>query len=321
MDEQLLFTILKELAIIGPEVRMDDGGFYTKNLAESLTAVKVQTYDQVYTDLKARTLIPVDNTVNTGADKVKYKVWDTFGMAQLITNYSDDLPLVSALCQEFETTIEGFGTSYQYSIQDIRRAAMSGEPLSARDALGCRRAWEQTVESVAISGETGTQLTGIANNVNVTLYSPTTGTWSTATALEIAQDIIDFISAIVVTTDETFIPDTLLLDLASYNRMMIKPTTTTGDTAMSAYQFFQSMSPWSVTISNWNRLRNVDAAGTGPRAIAYPRNPMVLELVIPQEYEEFPPERRSLAFVVPTHGRCGGVVMHYPLAVGYMDGI
>ena len=54
--------------------------------------------------------------------------------------------------------------------------------------------------------------------------------------------------------------------------------------------------------------------------VAYQRDPMVLQLEIPQEFEQFPPQARGLSFVVPCHARIGGVHMHYPLAVAYMDG-
>ena len=53
-----------------------------------------------------------------------------------------------------------------------------------------------------------------------------------------------------------------------------------------------------------------DAAGTGPRMLTYQRDPEILELIIPQDFEQFPPQARNLAFVVPCHARIGGVVTH-----------
>jgi hypothetical protein len=321
MDEERLLQLMKELSILPDTATRIDSGGYTKNLADALTAVKVRTYDQIYTPKKARTLIPVNNGTNTGAEKIKYYSWDSFGMSQVISNYADDLPLVSALRQEFEEKVEGFGQAYQYSIQDIRRAAMSGEPLQQRDSAACRMAFEQTVEAVGAVGHADTNLKGLANNPNVTIYSPTTGTWASATGLQMAQDMVDFVYGIVAATKETFAPTRILLDLVSYNHFMSTPTTTTGDTAKSAHGFFQELCPYSVMFESWNRLALADAAGTGPRAVAYPYDPMVLEFEIPQEYEEFPPERKSLAFNIPTHGRIGGVIIYYPVAVGYMDGL
>jgi hypothetical protein len=46
---------------------------------------------------------------------------------------------------------------------------------------------------------------------------------------------------------------------------------------------------------------------------------VVVHLVIPQDFEQMPPQPKNLAFSVPTHGRIGGVTFHYPLAAAYMD--
>jgi hypothetical protein len=54
--------------------------------------------------------------------------------------------------------------------------------------------------------------------------------------------------------------------------------------------------------------------------VAYLRNPEVLELEIPQDFEQFAPERRNLEFIVNCHARCGGVLVYQPLAMAYMDG-
>ena len=72
---------------------------------------------------------------------------------------------------------------------------------------------------------------------------------------------------------------------------------------------------------SWYKLNTADAAGTGPRALFYKRSPEVLELVIPQDFEQLPPQAKNLAFVVPCHARCGGVVVRYPVAMLYLDGI
>ena len=47
----------------------------------------------------------------------------------------------------------------------------------------------------------------------------------------------------------------------------------------------------------------------------------VVELIIPQEFESFPPQARNLSFVVNCHARVGGVSWRYPLAAAYMDGL
>jgi hypothetical protein len=198
---------------------------------------------------------------------------------------------------------------------------MSGESLSSRDAIACRTIFEQTVEEVAAVGNSKTGLTGLANHPNVTIYVPATGTWSTATGIEMALDAIGFMNAIVIACKEVFMPNTLVLDITSHRLFMTTPVSTTGDSMNTAARYFQNHAGQAVTIESWNKLRTADAAGTGPRAVMYPMDRMVLEMEIPLEYTELPPQAKNLAFIVNTHGRIGGVNMYYPPAVGYMDGL
>ena len=43
----------------------------------------------------------MNNSVNPGATTITYRQWDNFGMAQIISNYADDPPLMDALVEEF----------------------------------------------------------------------------------------------------------------------------------------------------------------------------------------------------------------------------
>jgi hypothetical protein len=55
--------------------------------------------------------------------------------------------------------------------------------------------------------------------------------------------------------------------------------------------------------------------------VCYRKDPNVLELIVPQEFEQFPPQERNLEVVINCHMRCGGVVCYYPLAISFGDGI
>ena len=56
-------------------------------------------------------------------------------------------------------------------------------------------------------------------------------------------------------------------------------------------------------------------------AVCYEKNPRVLNLVIPQEFEQFPPEQDGLLWEIYCHLRTGGVNVIRPLAVATMSGI
>jgi hypothetical protein len=181
--------------------------------------------------------------------------------------------------------------------------------------------WINGIDEIGATGNTAHGLTGIANNANVSLISPATGTWSTATGEQILADMNKHVNSIVTATKEAFIPDTLLYDTTIYTLIATKRISTTGDTATTVLQAFLQSNPFITNIGSWHKLALANAAGNGPRAIAYKRDPEVLTFEIPQEFEQFPPQAKNMAFQVPCHARTAGVIVYYPVAMAYMDGL
>jgi len=297
--------------------RLDAGE--TAALARQLEHIFAQTYDIKYSELKARRFIPVDTSVDPGAEYYTYRQWDQMGMAKIIANYADDLPRVDALAKEFPAPIKSLGAAYGFSIQDMRRSAMADSQLDSRKAATVRRAHEQAVDQIAAIGDSDAGLGGFTNNANVPLVTPDNAPWSTATPLEIVADVNKLLNAIVTATLETFEPDTLLLDTASFQIINSRPMSSTGDSDKTILRFLLDNNPFLSNIDQWARLTTA-GAGSTTRLVGYKRSDEVLALVIPQEFEQFAPQARNLEFVIPTHSRIGGVSVRYPLAMAYMDG-
>lgn len=319
--DPIRLALLRLGIITGKDPRMDDK--FTAVLNDELEFIKARTFDIQYPEMKARRFVPVSNEADPGAESITYRQWDEYGMAKIIANYADDLELVDALVEEFTSKVHGIGKAYQFSIQDLRRAALSGNRLDARRAMAARRAIERGIEQIAAFGAIGTNpsggLTGLLNHPNVPLVVPITGTWSTATAAEIIADLNKLVSSIVTSTKETQLPDTLILDQTSFALIAQKPVAV--DNQTTVLRSFLANNPYIRNIDTWFLNELADTDGTGPRVVAYRRDPEVLSLEIPQEFEQLPPEARNLSFIVNCHARVGGVLIYYPLAVAYMDGI
>jgi len=299
-------------------IRLDAGE--TAALARQLEHIYAQTYDVKYAELKARRFVPIDTSVDAGAEFFTYRQWNMFGMAKLIANYADDLPRVDSLAKEFPAPIKSLGASYGFSIQDMRRAAMSGSQLDARRARAARRAHEQAFDDIVAFGNADAGLGGMSNNANVPIVPAVTGTWVTsiATPLQMIEDLNELVNSIILATLETFIPNTLLLSNIAFQRINSTPMSTTGDADKTVLRFFLDNNPYITDVDQWNKL-NAAGAGGVSRAIAYQRSEEVLAAVEPQPFEQFPPQARNLEFVIPTHSRVGGVRVQYPLAIAYMD--
>ena len=316
-----LAAAMTALNLIPGEETIRQDSKYTAALAKQLEYVKTRTYDEVFPAFKARQLIPVSNEADSGAETIVYRSWTMTGMAQIIANYADDIPLVDALVEEFSQKVVGMALGWTYSIQDLRRSAMSGANLPTRKAMATRRGIEQRIEDMGALGDSSVGMTGIANNPNVTLVTPLTGTWSTASGPQMVKDLLHLESSIVIANKETFAPTTIVLDIASYNRLASTRMSTTGDSNWTALKAFLDTAAYVTEVVSWNKLAKADASLTGPRAICYAKTPEVLTLEIPQEFETFPPQPKNFSFKVPAHARCGGVVWYYPIGGGYMDGL
>jgi hypothetical protein len=301
---------------------------YTAALDLQLEELRAQTYDIKYPELKARKLVPVDNSVDPGAEAVAYHQWDDVGMANIIANYADDLPMVDALAEKFTQPIHGMGDAYQYSVQDLRRAAMAGNQLDTRRPRAARRAIERRIDDIAATGHAKGNLKGLINHPNVTILSAandgTSTRWVTGRSPAKAPDLIkaDMHAAVTniwTVTKQVHQPNTILLPTVEYGHISQQQVGTENQTTI--LQSFLANNPFITMVDFWYKLDTADAAGTGPRMVTYQRDPEVLQLVIPQDFEQFPPQAKNLAFIVPCHARIGGVQVYYPLAIVYTDGL
>lgn len=322
----------------------------TALFARQLEYVFTQTYDILYPDLKARSLIPVDTRVPTGADSFTYTQYDKLGEARIVHNYAQDFPNADIVGKQFKQGIVSLGDSYQYTVQDMRAAAMAGLPLEARKAEAARYAMEVKLEVLAAQGDPvgsggqGTGLYGLVNAPNIQQIAKvsqnnagaTTSTWAqlitdaeskgniTIAAQEIQKDVFAMQNAIFTATNGIHIPDTLVLPVDAYSVLATTPRAP-GYTDDTLLDYILEVSPWLKSIEYWPRLNTIanlagGSAGHGV-AVMYQKDPKVLSLIVSQEFEQFAPQPRNMAFIVPCHMRTGAVEVRYPKAVATMVGI
>ena len=298
----------------GGESRLDAAE--VAHLTRQLEFVKARTYDVRYAALRARDFIPLSTEVDPAADTITYRQWDSVGTAKVIANYADDLPMVDAFAKEFKSKVHSAGAAYQYSIQDLRRSAKAGSSLDVKRAQAARRAIEATLDEIAALGLDEGGLPGFVNHPNVPIVLPNTGNWLSATADQILKDLAKLVGSIVTSTKSILKPNTIVMGTSLFVRLAQLYSDTTNQ--VTVLRSFLNTSPWITNIDEWDKLDTASATG-GPRVIAYLRDPEVVELEIPLDFEQLPPQARGLAFVVNCHARIGGTKVYHPLAIAYMD--
>lgn len=296
--------------------RMDAGE--TAFMARSFEYVKARNYDIKYGELKALRFVPLDTSVPEGAETVTVEQWDRRGMAKLIANYSQDLPTADAFRKEFSVKVNDFGTSYEWTLKDMRRVTMSGSPdFMVRKASAARAACDARIDNAGAFGTTEVNSTGITNDASVPIFAvPTAGAWTGLTAAQVLANMHAMAQAVVNQTNGIEEPDTMLLPLVEYGHVATTPYSATNPTTI--LEVFLSSSPYIKTVEQWSQLNTAGAAGA-PRAITYRRSDDALDMAVPVLYQEQPPERRALAWSVPAICRIGTVRFYRQLSAVYSD--
>jgi len=306
----------KEARRMQAQFNLDDGesAFFSQELEH----LKTQLYDIQYPELKARMFLPVDNSAGPGAESIAYYQFDKIGMAKIIADYGDDLPTADAVGQKFVSPVESIGNSFRYSRQEVESSAMAGRSLPTMKAMAARRAHEQRVDEIAAFGDAATGLQGFLNHPNVPAGNVATGLWGPATDPDlILADLNEGVTTMINTTNAVEAPDTLLMPPSQFTLLSQKRLIDQNTTIL---EFFLRTNPWIRNVDHWHKLAGAGAGATD-RMVYYRRDPSILTLEIPKEFEQLPVQERNLAFIVPCHSRIGGVVMYRPLAVLYRDNI
>ena len=289
-----------------------------------LEYVKARSYDVIYEDLKATALIPVSTEASSGATEITWRSFKKYGLAKIIADYAHDFPRVDVFGEENSVKIKDIGVSWGYSIKEIRRAMMAGLDLENRRAVTARRAVEELIDSIAWTGDTVHNIQGLLNYPGITQYvvptnggTPASTLWSAKTADQILIDLNGIMNAVIVATNGKERPNTILLPLTHYN--LIRNTRLGTQMDKTIYTFFTENNP-DVTIG-WVR----QLAGIGDddedRFLAYVRDDMHLTLEIPIAYEVLEEEKTGMEYQIPAHAETAGVIVYYPTAVAYGDGI
>jgi hypothetical protein len=295
-----------------------------------LEAMRQQELEIEYPLNKALQFIPM-RAEPAGAESFAYAELDFRGAAKWLAKGADDVNLADIELAKHTSPLHRFGHGYEYSFDDLKAAQMAGRPIDAKRRDACRKVMENMMDDIA-SGKDADMadlgLKGLANHPNVTVVTAAANgdasatPWNSAgkTGLEVLADMNELVRKMNVDTKGLHSVNTILLPLARYHLIRLTPLDANGYSANSILSAFQMQNP-GVTVDTWHLLDTMDAAGTGPRAIAYEKSPNNLEFVVADPLAEDAPERKGRKYIVRMTAKVGGTVVYRPKALLYMDGI
>jgi hypothetical protein len=310
----------------GIALRMDAGE--SVFLERQLEAVEARIYEYKLRELKYRQLVPISNRDGPGSQTITYYMYTKVGMAKIIANPSDDLPRSDVFASRTTQPVHVIGTSFAYSTQDLRRALFTGVPLEMFKVDAARRSIREEENALCWNGDTGYGIVGLLANTNITnTQAPlnTGGTsrlWSAKSPDEIITDILSIITTIRTLTNDVHKANTLVMPIAQYTKIAGTPRSTTTASDTTILKFVKD----NAAVYGLDLIDTlVDLTGTGTgtsdQALAYERDPEILEFRIPLEMQMHPPQFRGLEFIVNVEAENGGVIVRYPLACHKFYGI
>lgn len=287
-----------------------------------LEAIDRTLYEPKYEELTARQILNVKTDVDPGAETYGYDVMTRSGVAKILANNSDDIPLVDVDMTREHQRIYSIATGFRYSVQDQRAAAMTGRSLDTTKAGVARRAVAEKENRLAWIGDETYNIKGICNATGIqTENVPTSakgGTeWSGKTGEEILEDI-RIIRALVTVLPGHGSTSNLTLALPPEQYEILSRRFNQYD-ARTILEVIQSRK-WFGSIVRAPELRKV-GTGSTDSFIVFDSSKEVIELLVPMDIYRHEPEWKFPNWKIAVEERCGGCVIRYPMAIARGDGI
>lgn len=318
---------IKRVLDCQPSPHFDAGE--TLAFAEELKYVFTEVYREELVPQKARVILPVNTSVPSGAKSWAFRNYQGFGKAKVVDDFASDFPNVELSGTETVGKVVSFGSSYQYSIQDIRQAAMFNFPLETEKAMLARQVIEIALDQTAAVGDVDHGIKGFVkgqeSDYNVATKVGVTWDNAAITPKIIVDDVKTLFSSIFLTTKGTHTGTQLILGTKGFSKVMNTDYSyidggTTIFSGKTVYQYLLSgVVPGLTSIVHWPRL-DTAGAGSTERIMAWEAGPNVAQMVIPQEFEQIAPQARGMTLLINCHMRFAGVKVVRPKAIGYMDG-
>lgn len=289
--------------------KADAAGIWT---VSQLTAALNRAYEKEYAENSVVNIFPVTNEIPGHAKYFEYPEFDGVGIAQIIADYSDDLPLVDAFMTEKQGKVFRFGNAFLISTDEIKAGAATGQSLSTRKQALAFEAHDNLLDKLVWSGSTPHGIVSVFDQPNINNVVAS-GSWTDATVA--VNDITAMIDAVESSTQGYHHVTDILLP-ASARRVMQRLV---DNTTLSYGELFTRNNP-GLTIRYMQFLDNYDGAG-GKAALAFEKSPLNMSIEIPEVTNVLPAQPKDLHFRYPVTSKATGLIVYRPLTMAVIKGI
>lgn len=257
---------------------------------------------------------------------------DKAGRAEFMSGKGFDMPYASVTTDQYTHGFHLMGIGYEWTTQEMERAAKLGRSLSADKAMACDLVAQSTLFSLAMTGRLPGDAasekgwTGLINDANVPVANfaaDGTGsarTWASKTPDQISRDFWEAVNAVETGTGETHIATRAILPTSRLRYLESTRMTDTG-TSILAYILGGSANSRTVEVRGSRTLETAGGSGTA-RMIAYDPAREVAQFHLPGRHQFLPPfQKGSMTWEVGGIMNVGGTEIRLPKALAYRDGL
>lgn len=306
---------------------MDDGiAFYVSQLAH----IETTLYKTPYAAIDYADLIPPVQGIPEWADEWNYISYDGVTMGKFIGSSAKDLPRVTVSANKSRVNIGYAGVGYDYSIDEMRKAAQMRMPIDTTKAELAFRGSQEHMQRVAYFGDADRGMTGLFNNPNLALDNSTVD-WSTATGQEIIDDMNSLLVEVWTNSKSIHLPDTLVMTPTRYATLSSRRMDTGTDTTILQFfmlnNLYTTRTKQQITIEPRYQLEASELAANGvsnggkDRMMAYEKNPRNLGMANPLPFRQTAPQIQGLNIAVDCEYKMSGVEFRFPFSGAYRDAL
>lgn len=262
--------------------------------------------------LSAFDVLPIDRSVPPHKRTFTRRMLNETGVAEWISDYSADLPMVGVGAVEESFNVRDCGNAYGWSVAEIEAASAEGVPLSSSLAMAARRAVEQKQNNTAFEGAPEVGLYGLADYPTFPRMLTTTTISSADTPADILALLHSIANATIIRTKGAGgRGQTMLMPLTPYT--YIASTRLASDEATTILEAFLAENPFVDSVVAVHELAGISAGSD--MIVCAEMNVRIIGLVLPMMFTQYPAQFDNLAVKVPCRASCGGIASDYPLEV------
>jgi hypothetical protein len=195
--------------------------------------------------------------------------------------------------------------------------------LDLKRALAARRSNERKLNKLSLISDADAGTYGLFNFPGITEATlPADGvngskSWSTKSVDQILRDIDILLGAVIDSTKGAENPDTLLLPLPAFRKLT---NLRLGDNTISLMKYIRENYPQLTNIDFFNELTGIGEGGSNRVFVGQVDSDHVENQII-NYFEQLETEKTGGEYEIPCLTTTAGVIVYYPMAFAFADGI